>query len=73
MANTNHGSTPASLDSLLRHTIEHPDFKQAVNAASSSGVTPSSSGSSGIAASSSSGIAGATAASDATPWFPISP
>lgn len=63
MANTNRGSTPASLDSLVRHIIEHLDFKQAVNSASSSGVTPSSSGSSGIAASSSSGITSATAAS----------
>ena len=68
MANTNRGSTPASLDSLVRHIIEHPDFKQAVNAASSSGVTSSSSsasssGSSGVAASSSSGITSATAAS----------
>lgn len=63
MANTNRGSTPANLDSLVRHIIEHLDFKQAVNSASSSGVTPSSSGSSGIAASSSSGITSATAAS----------
>lgn len=68
MANANRGSTPASLDSLVRHIIEHPYSKQAVNSASSSGVTPSSSsasssGSSGIAASSSSGIASATAAS----------
>ena len=66
MANANRGSTPASLDSLVRHIIEHPDFKQAVNSASSSGVTPSSSsasspGSCGIVASSSSGIASARA------------
>lgn len=66
MANANRGSTPASLDSLVRHIIEHPDFQQAVNSASSSGVTPlsaSPSGSSGIVTSSSSGIASATAAS----------
>ena len=66
MANMNRGSTPASLDSLVRHIIEHPDFKQAVNAASSFGVTPSSSsasssGSYGIAASS--GITSVTATS----------
>ena len=60
IANTDRGSTPASLDSLERHIIEHPEFKQAVNAASSSGVTPSSSSTS---CSGSSGIA---------PWFPVS-
>ena len=61
IANTDRGSTPASLDSLeIRHIIEHPEFKQAVNAASSSGVTSSSS----LASSSGSfGIA---------PWFPVS-
>ena len=68
MANAR-GSIPTGLDSLVRHIIEHPDFKQAVNAASSSSVAPSCSGvaasCSGVVASLSSGIASATAASRA--------
>ena len=59
---------PASLDSLVRHIIEHQDFEQTVNTASSSSVAPSCSGVtpslSGVAASSFLVIASATAASN---------